>query len=58
MAKDPEEKSDTQKTVIRLAGKKLLAFFGKPNASEAECLEFAKLMDEFQEASRFYRYGG
>lgn len=55
---DEKEKSEVQKTVMRMTGKKLLAFLGKPNATEAECMEFAKLLDEFQDARRFYQYGG
>jgi len=56
--KGEEEKSDVQKTVLKLTGKKLLTLLGKPNASDADVMQFSELLDEFQEACRFYRYGG
>ncbi len=58
MKSDDEEKTETQGTVRRMAGKKLLAFLGKPGASDAEVEKFADAMEEWDQACRFYRYGG
>lgn len=50
-------KTDTQRTVLRMAGKKVMAALGKKDASDAEVESFAKALDEFEQARSFFRHG-
>lgn len=57
MPHDEDEKTETQKTVRLLAGKRFLAAMGKPGASEADVENLCDAWEEFSQAMSFYRYG-